>query len=129
MLWDTPLGPVSFAAPQTNRWRAQFNHPMSLSDQDVLRIAKLARLAVQADELPAVQGKLNAILGVIDQMQAVDTRGIEPLAHPTAFAQHVALRLREDVVTEPNDEATRAANMAGAPVQEDGLFLVPKVIE
>jgi aspartyl-tRNA(Asn)/glutamyl-tRNA(Gln) amidotransferase subunit C len=102
---------------------------MSLSNQDVLRIAKLARLAVGGDELPAVQDKLNAILGVIDQMQAVDTQGVEPLAHPTAFAQQVALRLREDRVTEPNDEATRAANMAGAPAQEDGLFLVPRVIE
>ncbi|MGL4575951.1 MAG: Asp-tRNA(Asn)/Glu-tRNA(Gln) amidotransferase subunit GatC [Burkholderiaceae bacterium] len=106
---------------------------MSLSDQDVERIAKLARLAVSAAELPAVRGKLNAILGVIDQMQAVDTQGVEPLAHPTAFAQQVALRLREDVVTEPSNkaeaEATRARNMQNAPAQQDGLFLVPRVIE
>jgi aspartyl-tRNA(Asn)/glutamyl-tRNA(Gln) amidotransferase subunit C len=102
---------------------------MSLSDQDVQRIAKLARLAVDAQELPAVRQKLNAILGVISQMQAVPTQGIAPLAHPTAFVQPVALRLREDCVTEPNDEPSRAANMANAPAQEDGLFLVPRVIE
>jgi aspartyl-tRNA(Asn)/glutamyl-tRNA(Gln) amidotransferase subunit C len=102
---------------------------MSLSDQDVERIAQLARLAISSAELPGVRGKLNAILGVIDQMQAVDTNGVEPLAHPTAFVQHVALRLREDLVTEPGDEATRAANMQNAPAQQDGLFLVPRVIE
>jgi aspartyl-tRNA(Asn)/glutamyl-tRNA(Gln) amidotransferase subunit C len=102
---------------------------MSLSDQDIARIAKLARLAVSPAELPDVRGKLNAILGVIDQMQAVDTQGVAPLAHPTAFVQQVALRLREDVVTEPNDEATRARNMQNAPAQQDGLFLVPRVIE
>jgi aspartyl-tRNA(Asn)/glutamyl-tRNA(Gln) amidotransferase subunit C len=102
---------------------------MSLSDQDVQRIAKLARLAVAPEELAPVRSKLNAILGVIDQMQAVDTAGVEPLAHPTAFVQQVALRLRPDAVTQPTDEATRALNMQNAPAQQDGLFLVPRVIE
>jgi aspartyl-tRNA(Asn)/glutamyl-tRNA(Gln) amidotransferase subunit C len=102
---------------------------MSLSDQDVQRIAKLARLAVAPEELAPVRSKLNAILGVIDQMQAVDTDGVEPLAHPTAFVQQVALRLRPDAVTQPTDEATRALNMQNAPAQQDGLFLVPRVIE
>ncbi|MFM2400234.1 MAG: asparaginyl/glutamyl-tRNA amidotransferase subunit [Pseudomonadota bacterium] len=102
---------------------------MSLSDQDIERVAKLARLAVSPAELPDVRSKLNAILGVIDQMQAVDTQGVAPLAHPTAFVQQVALRLRPDEVTEPSDEATRAANMQNAPAQQDGLFLVPRVIE
>ena len=59
-------------------------------------------------------------------MRAVDTTGIEPLAHPMDAIQEVALRLREDVVSEPNN---REANQANAPAVENGLFLVPKVIE
>lgn len=102
---------------------------MELTESQVLRIATLARLAVAPSEMPAIRGKLGAILTLIDDMQAQDTAGVEPLAHPTAFVEHVALRLREDVVTEPNDEATRAKNMRNAPAQQGGLFLVPRVIE
>ena len=71
---------------------------MSLTHQDVARIARLSRIAVTDAEIEAVGSQLNNILGLIEQMQAVNTDGIEPMAHP----QDVSLRLREDAVTEPN---------------------------
>lgn len=95
---------------------------MSLTHEDVARIARLSRIAVTDAEIEAVGKQLNNILGLIEQMQAVNTDGIEPMAHP----QDVSLRLREDVVTEPN---RREACQAVAPQVEKGLFLVPKVIE
>lgn len=95
---------------------------MSLSHQDVARIAKLARISVTDEEIEAVGSQLNNIFGLIEKMQAVNTDGIEPMAHP----QDVGLRLRDDVVTETD---RRAAFQAVAPQVEKGLFLVPKVIE
>ena len=95
---------------------------MSLTPQDVARIAKLARIAVTDQEIEAVGQQLNTIFGMIEKMQAVDTADVEPMAHP----QDVSLRLRADVVTEPD---RREAFMALAPQAEAGLFLVPKVIE
>jgi len=95
---------------------------MSLTHQDVARIAKLARIAVTDQEIEAVGLQLNTIFGLIEKMQAVDTTDVEPMAHP----QDDALRLRPDVVTEPN---RRDAFLAVAPKVENGLFLVPKVIE
>ncbi|GGY09232.1 Asp-tRNA(Asn)/Glu-tRNA(Gln) amidotransferase subunit GatC [Paludibacterium paludis] len=95
---------------------------MSLTHQDVARIAKLARIAVTDDEIESVGAQLNTIFGLIEKMQAVNTDGIEPMAHP----QETALRLRDDVVTETN---RREAFQAVAPQVEAGLFLVPKVIE
>ena len=70
--------------------------------------------------------QLNGFFDIVEQMRAVDTTGIEPLAHPVAAIQDVALRLRDDVVSEPNQ---REANQRSAPAVERGLFLVPKVIE
>ncbi|WP_028456734.1 Asp-tRNA(Asn)/Glu-tRNA(Gln) amidotransferase subunit GatC [Chitinilyticum litopenaei] len=95
---------------------------MSLSLDDVSRIARLSRIAVTPDELAATQNQLNRILHLIDEMRAVDTTGIEPMAH----AQDVFLRLREDAATAPD---RRAAFQAVAPAVENGLYLVPKVIE
>ncbi|AXE30119.1 Asp-tRNA(Asn)/Glu-tRNA(Gln) amidotransferase GatCAB subunit C [Chromobacterium phragmitis] len=95
---------------------------MSLTHQDVARIAKLARINVSEAEIAATADQLNNIFGLIEKMQAVDTAGIEPMAHP----QDVSLRLRDDVVTEAN---RREAFQAVAPQVEKGLFLVPKVIE
>jgi aspartyl-tRNA(Asn)/glutamyl-tRNA(Gln) amidotransferase subunit C len=95
---------------------------MSLTHQDVAQIAKLARIAVTDQEIEAVGQQLNTIFGLIEKMQAVDTTNVEPMAHP----QDVALRLRPDVVTEPD---RRAAFLAVAPQVEAGLFLVPQVIE
>ena len=95
---------------------------MSLCTDDVLRIAKLARLELDAGEAQATLDKLNGIFGLIEKMQAVDTTGVEPLYKPQAVAQ----RLRDDVVTESD---RREAYQAVAPSAEDGLYLVPKVIE
>jgi aspartyl-tRNA(Asn)/glutamyl-tRNA(Gln) amidotransferase subunit C len=69
---------------------------------------------------------LNAFFDIVEQMKAVDTTGIEPLSHPVAAIQAIALRLRPDEVSEPNN---REANQQSAPAVERGLFLVPKVIE
>jgi aspartyl-tRNA(Asn)/glutamyl-tRNA(Gln) amidotransferase subunit C len=95
---------------------------MSLTHQDVARIAKLARIAVSDREIEEVGLQLNTIFGLIEKMQAVDTSGVEPMAHP----QDVALRLRPDVVSEPD---RRDAFLAVAPQVEAGLFLVPRVVE
>ncbi len=95
---------------------------MSLSLDEVRHIAKLARLELAAGELEATQAKLNGIFSLIEEMQAVDTDGVEPMSHPQELAQ----RLREDRVTEAD---RRAAFQAVAPQTEAGLYLVPKVIE
>jgi aspartyl-tRNA(Asn)/glutamyl-tRNA(Gln) amidotransferase subunit C len=71
-------------------------------------------------------GQLNGFFDLVEQMRAVDTQGIEPLAHPVAAMQDIALRLREDLASEPNN---REANQRSAPAVEQGLFLVPRVIE
>lgn len=93
-----------------------------LSLADVARIAELARLAVAPDEVAAVHAQLTAIFDLIDQLTAVDTSGVEPLAHP----QECFAPLRDDAVTEPD---RRELYQAVAPAVEDGLYLVPKVIE
>lgn len=95
---------------------------MSLSDQDVTRIAHLARLAITPAELSAWGASLSRILEMIERMNAVDTAGIAPMSHP----QDVALRLRADSVSETD---TRDKFQAIAPAVEAGLYLVPKVIE
>ena len=99
---------------------------MSLTLQDIGRIAHLARLAPDDAQREKLLGQLNGFFDLVEQMKAVDTAGVEPLAHPTAVMEDVALRLRPDVVSEPND---REANQRSAPAVERGLFLVPKVIE
>lgn len=95
---------------------------MALERSDVEKIAHLARLGLTEAEVPQTTDTLNNILGLIDAMQAVDTTGVEPLAHPLEATQ----RLRADVVTETNQ---REAYQAIAPAVESGLYLVPKVIE
>ena len=99
---------------------------MPLTPHDVGRIAHLARLQLEADEQAAMLGQLNGFFRIVEQMSAVDTRGVEPLYTPLSAVQAVALRLRDDAVTEGNQ---RERNQANAPALEDGLFLVPKVIE
>lgn len=95
---------------------------MALQRCDVEKIAHLARLGLNEAELPRITDALNSILGLVDQMQSVDTTGIEPLAHPLEASQ----RLRPDQVTESNQ---RDRYQAIAPSTENGLYLVPKVIE
>ncbi len=99
---------------------------MALEPSDIDRIANLARLELRPGEPERMLGSLNAFFDIALQMKAVDTTGIEPLAHPVAAIQDIQLRLRADVVSEPNN---REANQKSAPVVERGLFLVPKVIE
>lgn len=99
---------------------------MALTPQDVSRIALLARLELSAAEQAQMLTQLNGFFGIVEQMSAVDTRGVEPLYTPLSAVQDVSLRLREDVVSEVVD---RAANQRSAPAVEDGLFLVPRVIE
>ena len=70
--------------------------------------------------------QINGFFDIVEQMRAVDTTGVDPLAHPVAAMQDIQLRLRDDVVSEPNQ---REANQKSAPAVERGLFLVPKVIE
>jgi aspartyl-tRNA(Asn)/glutamyl-tRNA(Gln) amidotransferase subunit C len=95
---------------------------MPLALEEVRRIAELARIGINDAETRAVQAQLNDIFGLIEQMQKVDTDGIEPMTH----AQAAALRLREDAVTERDQ---REQFQAVAPRVEAGLYLVPKVIE
>jgi aspartyl-tRNA(Asn)/glutamyl-tRNA(Gln) amidotransferase subunit C len=99
---------------------------MALTPEDVSRIAHLARLELSPAEQDAMRAQLGEFFGIVERMSAVDTSGVEPLYTPLSAVQAVALRLREDAVTEAND---RAANQRSAPAVEDGLFLVPKVIE
>ncbi len=99
---------------------------MALSSKDVSRIANLARLQLGAEEQALLQEQLNGFFSIVEQMGAVDTRGVEPLYTPLSTIQQVELRLRDDAVTETDQ---RQLNQRSAPVVEDGLFLVPKVIE
>ena len=99
---------------------------MSLTLPDIERIASLARLELPMAQRERLLGQINGFFDIVEQMRAVDTTGIEPLAHPVAAIQEVALRLREDRVSEPDQ---REANQRSAPAVERGLFLVPKVIE
>lgn len=99
---------------------------MALTPQDVGRIAHLARLELQADEQEAMRLQLNEFFSIVERMSAVDTSGVEPLYTPLSAVRDVGLRLRDDAVTETND---RERNLRNAPACEDGLFLVPKVIE
>ena len=99
---------------------------MSLTLQDIDRIANLARLELKPEESGRMLTQINGFFGIVEAMQAVDTSGVQPLAHPVAAIQDIALRLREDVVSETNN---REATQRSAPAVERGLFLVPKVIE
>ena len=99
---------------------------MSLSSQDIARIANLARLELSPDESARLLVQTNDFFTIVEKMRAVDTSGITPLAHPLDAIQTMSLRLRDDVASEPNN---REANQQTAPAVENGLFLVPKVIE
>jgi aspartyl-tRNA(Asn)/glutamyl-tRNA(Gln) amidotransferase subunit C len=99
---------------------------MALNAQDIARIANLARLELSSTESERMLGQLNDFFGIVEKMQAVDTSSVSPLSHPVAAIQDIALRLREDIASEPDQ---RDANQRSAPAVERGLFLVPKVIE
>ncbi len=95
---------------------------MSLSREDVEKIAHLARLAIREEDIPKYAQDLSNILDLVEQLKAVDSDGVEPMAHPLESSQ----RLRSDEVTE-TDERSRFQSVA--PKTEAGLYLVPKVIE
>jgi aspartyl-tRNA(Asn)/glutamyl-tRNA(Gln) amidotransferase subunit C len=100
---------------------------MSLALTDVKRLAILAQLDLTEEQAAQTLIKLNGIFALVEQMKAVDTSGVEPLSQPiAAYRKDLALRLREDVVTEPN---RREEYQKPAPATQDGLYLVPKVIE
>ena len=110
---------------------------MSLTSNDIQRLAQLSRLHFDAPASARLLGQLNGFFNIVEQMRAIDTSGVVPMAHPIdampnqaahdpAATEGMHLRLREDVVSEPNQ---REANQRSAPAVERGLFLVPKVIE
>ena len=95
---------------------------MSLTPDDVRRLARLARIDIEAEESHVVLDRLNQVLGLVDEMRRVDTEGIEPMSH----AVDVTQRLRAD---EAKEAGNRERYQSVAPAVEDGLYLVPKVIE
>lgn len=99
---------------------------MALELTDVKRIAHLARIDISDEEAGQTLGQLNQFFSLVEQMQAVDTSGVAPLAHPLSAVREMQQRLREDAVTEPN---RRDDYQRPAPATEAGLYLVPKVIE
>ncbi|MGH8777532.1 Asp-tRNA(Asn)/Glu-tRNA(Gln) amidotransferase subunit GatC [Paraburkholderia sp.] len=99
---------------------------MALTLTDVKRIAHLARLELADEEAGHTLAQLNDFFGLVERMQAVDTTGIEPLAHPIEQIEDVALRLRNDAVTET---VRREDFQKPAPAVQDGLYLVPRVLE
>lgn len=100
---------------------------MSLTLEDVKRIANLAKIETSDAEEVSILEKLNGIFSLVEQLKAVDTTGVAPLSHPiAALLPEMALRLREDTVTESNH---REDYQKPAPATQDGLYLVPQVIE
>ena len=99
---------------------------MALTPPEIGRLAHLARLEFAPEESQQLLTRLNGFFDIVEQMRAVDTAGIEPLAHPVAAVAPQILRLLEDVASEPDQ---RSANQQNAPAVERGLFLVPRVIE
>jgi len=102
---------------------------MSITEQDLSRLATLSRLAIAPQNRPGIQADLNRMLTLIAQLQAVDTHGIEPMAHPLQAHQDVTLRLRADQADPALSAQERDTLMRNAPARENGLYLVPTVIE
>lgn len=99
---------------------------MSLNAEQLAKIATLSRLKLDENQIESLQGPINNIMNLADTLSQQNTDGVEPLAHPISMIQEVALALRADEVTESDD---RINNMANAPASQNGLFLVPKVID
>jgi aspartyl-tRNA(Asn)/glutamyl-tRNA(Gln) amidotransferase subunit C len=102
---------------------------MALNEQDVARLARLAKIELTVKQRSHAQQALNNMLHLINQLKAVNTQHVAPLAHPLAIYEEATLRLREDHATESPSNTTRMALMDNAPQVQDGLFLVPKVLE
>jgi aspartyl-tRNA(Asn)/glutamyl-tRNA(Gln) amidotransferase subunit C len=93
---------------------------------DIDRLAQLSRLSLNPEQAEAARSHINHFFELVEKMEAVNTTGVAPLHHPVSMVQDIALRLRPDVASEPNQ---REANLQNAPATEDGLILVPRVIE
>jgi len=102
---------------------------MSITDEDLDRLAKLARILIAPEERPAIQADLNRMLALITQLQAVDTRDVVPMAHPLEAHQDVTLRLRDDEADPALSVDARDVLMGNAAARAQGLYLVPTVIE
>lgn len=99
---------------------------MALQTSDIERIASLARLRLSDAERDAMLHQINAFFDVVERMRAVDTDGVEPLAHPLSAVMDLPLRLRDDAATAPE---IRDRVLANAPAAQDGMFIVPRVVE
>jgi aspartyl-tRNA(Asn)/glutamyl-tRNA(Gln) amidotransferase subunit C len=99
---------------------------MSLSHDQIRRIARLARIAIRPEESEAVLARLNRVLALVEELRAVDTTGIEPMSHAVDAHLSQGQRLRPDEVTEQD---RHAVYQSVAPAVQDDLYLVPKVIE
>ena len=97
-----------------------------LTASDIARLAQLSRLDLSAEQAQSALSHINHFFELVEKMEAVDTQGVQPLHHPVAMVQDIALRLMPDVVSKPN---AREANLQNAPATQDGLILVPRVIE
>lgn len=102
---------------------------MAITQQDVAHIAHLAHIALTPEQTAQAEQDFGQIIGLIQQLQSVDTSGVEPLVQPLATIQEVNLRLRADEPAPTNTTEQRDALMSNAPAQTEGLFLVPTVIE
>lgn len=102
---------------------------MSINQQDVAHIAHLARIDLSAEQSAQVEQDFTRILGLIQTLQTVDTAGVEPMFHPLSAHQEISLRLRTDQAEATRTESQRQEMMRNAPAEQDGLFLVPTVIE
>ena len=99
---------------------------MALQPEDIRRIAHLARLELKEEEGARMLAQINSFFEIVEQISAVNTDGVVPLAHPAELLQQIELRLRQDTVSEFNE---REAHQLSAPAVENGLFLVPRVVE
>ena len=99
---------------------------MPLQPSDIDRIATLARLRLSRAEQTSMLTQINDFFAIVERMRAVDTTGVQPLAHPLSAVMDLPLRLRDDKATQP---AIREAALANAPAAQDGLFIVPRVLE
>lgn len=99
---------------------------MPLQPSDIDRIATLARLRLSSAEQTSMLAQINDFFAIVARMRAVDTTGVEPLAHPLSAAMELPLRLRDDLAVQPDILAIALAN---APAAQDGMFIVPRVLE
>ena len=99
---------------------------MPLQPSDIDRIATLARLRLSRAEQTSMLTQINDFFAIVERMRAVDTTGVQPLAHPLSAVMDLPLRLRDDIAMQP---ALREAALANAPAAQDGLFVVPRVLE